>query len=192
MGIYRIKNSWRLQKASKIIWPNTSKSQNLVPHPVLSWEPPGMLTPPPPVAAHCNVYPPFQWRNSSWSLVRTSSGTTWGQFLLSCQWLPGWKDWTPPCYLHNLSLTQQVGHVVIEGDQAGQAGPAFPKVMLASFAWSPGCPVYALWLHSYLLRSLSWHWSHADRLAIPWILLTTLLGDGRHTGQPLVIWDLPS
>lgn len=33
--------------------------------------------------------------------------------------------------MHSLSCICEVGHLVIEGDQAGQRGPTFPKHMLA-------------------------------------------------------------
>jgi len=33
--------------------------------------------------------------------------------------------------IHTLSLIHQVGHLVIEADQVGQAGPAFHEPMLA-------------------------------------------------------------
>ena len=34
-------------------------------------------------------------------------------------------------YINSLSLIHQVGHLIIEGDQVGQAGPAFHELMLA-------------------------------------------------------------
>ena len=33
--------------------------------------------------------------------------------------------------IHSLSLFHQAGHQVMKGDQVGQAGPAFPKPILA-------------------------------------------------------------
>ena len=34
-------------------------------------------------------------------------------------------------YINSLSLIHQVGHLIIEGDQVGQVGPAFHEPMLA-------------------------------------------------------------
>ena len=83
----------------------------------------------------------------------------------------------------------QMGHSGTEGNQVGQAGPAFHEPMLAG----PAPPVV---LHlpcdlpqDDLLHDISWHWSQADRLIVPWILLTTLV-DGSHNGKPRVLWYL--
>ena len=35
-------------------------------------------------------------------------------------------------YINSLSLFHQVGHLIIEGDQVGQAGPVFHEHVMAS------------------------------------------------------------
>ncbi|KAK4823264.1 hypothetical protein QYF61_000231 [Mycteria americana] len=59
--------------------------------------------------------------------------------------------------IHSLSLIHQVGHLLIEGDQVGQAGPAFPEPMLAG----PD-PLVILYMpcdstQDDLLHQLPWH-----------------------------------
>lgn len=77
--------------------------------------------------------------------------------------------------------------LVIEGNQAGQAGSAFPEPMLA------GSDSLAVLHVSYddsqndLLNKLCGHGGQTDRPVVPCILLSSLLVDGHHTGQPPLI-----
>ena len=93
--------------------------------------------------------------------------------------------------IHSLSLIHWVGHQVIEGDQVGQAGPAFREPTLAG----PD-PLAVLHLPGELTQdepfhNLPWYQGYADRHAVLWIRLSALLVDGHHISKPLVIWDLP-
>ena len=84
-----------------------------------------------------------------------------------------------------------MGHLVIGGDQDGQAGPAFDEPMLAGpdpliALHMPGDGTQNEWLHN-----LCRHRGQADRPVVPWILLPALILDGCHIGKPPVTWDLP-
>ena len=79
----------------------------------------------------------------------------------------------------------------MEGDQVGQAGPAFHEPMLAG----PD-PLVVLHMPSEHiqdepLHNHPWHPGQADRPVVPEILLPALLVDGRYTGELPVAWDLP-
>ena len=93
--------------------------------------------------------------------------------------------------IHSLSLIHYVGHLVVEGNQVGQAGPAFHEPMLAG----PGALVV---LHmpgehtqDESLHNLARHRGQADRPVVPRTLLSGLLVDGCYIDHPPVIWDLP-
>ena len=70
-----------------------------------------------------------------------------------------------------------MGHLVIEGDQVGQVGPAFHEPMVAGpdplvFLHMPG-----KYTQDELLHNLAPHQGQADRLVVPGILLPALLVD---------------
>ena len=76
-----------------------------------------------------------------------------------------------------------MGHLVIEGDQVGQAGPAFHEPMMAG-------PDHLVVLHlnsertqDEPLHNISWHQGHADRPVVPRILLLAFLVDERYIGN---------
>ena len=87
--------------------------------------------------------------------------------------------------IDSLSLIHQVCHLVIVGDQVGQAGPAFHEPMLAG-------PDPLVVLHTpgerpqeESLHNLAWQQGQADRPAVPRILLLVLLVDSCHIGKPI-------
>jgi len=93
--------------------------------------------------------------------------------------------------IHRLSVIHKAGYLAIEGDQVGQAGPAFHESMLAG----PD-PLVVLHMASEStqdesLHNLAWHLRRAGRPVVPSILLLTFLVDGCYIGYPPVIWDLP-
>ncbi|XP_075000742.1 GPN-loop GTPase 1 isoform X2 [Calonectris borealis] len=97
-----------------------------------------------------------------------------------------WKDMGSVC----VQGDTLAGHLVIEGDQGGQAGPAFCEAVLAG-------PDPLVVPHMACerpqdepLHNLPQHRGQADRPVVPRILLPTLLVDGRHTGKPPVVRDL--
>ncbi|KAK4807797.1 hypothetical protein QYF61_023630 [Mycteria americana] len=66
--------------------------------------------------------------------------------------------------IHSLSLIHQAGHLVVEGDQVGQAGPAFPEPMLAGLD-----PLVIFYMpcdgtQDDLLHQLSWYRGQGDGL----------------------------
>lgn len=75
--------------------------------------------------------------------------------------------------IHSLSWIPQADHLVIKGDQAGQAGSAHPKPML--LVSSDGT-------QDDLVHNLARHQGQVDKPGAPWILLPALLMDGCHTG----------
>ena len=84
-----------------------------------------------------------------------------------------------------------MSHLAIEGDQVGQARPAFHEPMLAG-------PDTLVVLHmpsectrDESLHNLAQHRGQADGPVVPGILLPALPVDGCYNGDPLVIWDLP-
>ena len=83
-----------------------------------------------------------------------------------------------------------MGHSIIEGDQIGQAGPAFHEAMLAEpdppFVTHMPCD------HTQddLFHNVPWHRGQADRPVFPWIVLTTLLVDWSHIGKSPIFWNL--
>jgi len=74
--------------------------------------------------------------------------------------------------VHNLSLI----HLVTEGDQVGQAGPAFAEPTLAELSEHT---------QDELHHNLAQHRGQADRRVVPRILLLALLVDGCYTGDPI-------
>lgn len=73
-----------------------------------------------------------------------------------------------------------MAHLVIEGDQVRQAGPAFYKPMLTG-------PDYLIVLYLLcdgtqddLLHNLPWHCGHTERHVVCWVLLMALPADGHH------------
>lgn len=75
-----------------------------------------------------------------------------------------------------------MGHPAIDGDQVGQAGPVFHKLVLAG-------PDPLVVLHmphdgtqDDLLHNLPQHQGQDDRPVIPWILFPALLVDVCHIG----------
>ena len=83
-----------------------------------------------------------------------------------------------------------MGHLVIEGDQVGEAGPASHEAMLAG-------PDHLVVLHMHgaltqdeLLHILPLYQGQAGRPVLPWILLLSLRVDGCHISSPPVAWDL--
>ena len=81
-------------------------------------------------------------------------------------------------------MIQQAGHSIIEGDQVGQAGPAFHEPMLARPDPLVVSHMPSDLTQDDLLHNLSWHPAQAGRSVVPWILLTTLLVDGSHISKP--------
>ena len=76
---------------------------------------------------------------------------------------------------------------VIDGDQVGQAGPAFDEPMLAGTN-----PLVVFHMPGENTQNdLAQHPGQADRPVVPRIFLPALLVDGCYTGNPPVIWDLP-
>ena len=73
-----------------------AKPRPEVPHPHGFWTPPGMGTPPPPLAAWSNAWPLIQERNFSQFAIQTSPDATWGHCLLSYGSLLGRRDHHPP------------------------------------------------------------------------------------------------
>jgi len=91
--------------------------------------------------------------------------------------------------IHSLSFIREACHLVTEGDNLGQAGPAFHESMLAG----PD-PLIVLLVPSErtqdeALHNLPHHRGQADRPVVPGILLPALLGCC--FSEPPVIWDLP-
>jgi len=76
------------------------------------------------------------------------------------------------------SFIHLVGHLVIKGDQVGQAGHAFHEPMLAGpdplvVLHMPGERTQDEWF-----RNLNWHRRQADRPVVPEILLPSFLSMG--------------
>lgn len=84
-----------------------------------------------------------------------------------------------------------MGHVVITGDQAGQAAHAFHELRLARP--DPLVVLYVLrgGTQGDLLRDLPQPLGQADRPVAPHILLLAVLVAVHHIFSPLVNWDLP-
>ena len=72
-------------------------------------------------------------------------------------------------YIRSLSHIHFVGHLVTEGDEAGQAGPALHEPMLAG----PDPPV-VLHIPCNLFHNFTWHRGQAEGPVAPQILLRTL------------------
>ena len=81
-----------------------------------------------------------------------------------------------------------MGLLVIEGDQVGQAGPAFHERILAGPDPLVVLDVPCDGTQDDLLHDVPQHLGQADRPVAPWILLLSLLADD---GKPPVFWDLP-
>jgi len=83
-----------------------------------------------------------------------------------------------------LSLIYQSGHPVAEGDEAGQAWPAFHEPVLAGpdplDATHEPCDLS----QDNLFHDLPWHRGQAGLTAIP--------VDGSHIGKPPILWNLSS
>jgi len=93
-------------------------------------------------------------------------------------------------YINRLSLIHQVGHLVIEGDQVGQAGPDFHESLLATPDPQTVLHVHCDLTQGYMHHCLPQYCSQADRPVIPSIFLLTLLVDGCHIDKSPVIWDV--
>ena len=89
-----------------------------------------------------------------------------------------------------LSLVYQSGHPVAEGDEAGQARPAFHEPVLAGPDPLDAMHMPCDLTQDDLLHNFSWYRGQADRPVLPKILLMALLVDGSHIGKPSVFWDL--
>ena len=93
--------------------------------------------------------------------------------------------------IHSLSFILQLGHVVIEGDQVGQAGPAFDEPMSAGPDPLDVLHMPGEHTQDELFHNLPRHRGQADRPVDPRILLPALLVDECYSGYPPVTWDHP-
>jgi len=93
-------------------------------------------------------------------------------------------------YFNRLSLIYQSGHPVEEGDEVGQARPAFHKPVLAGPDPLDAMQVPCDLTQDYLLHNFPRYQGQADRPLVPWILFMALLVDGNYTGKPPVLLDL--
>ena len=89
-----------------------------------------------------------------------------------------------------LSLVYQLGHPVVEGDEVGQARPAFHESVLAGPDPLDATHIPCDLSQDDLLHKFPWYRGQADRPVVPQILLTALLVNVNHIGKPPVLWDL--
>ena len=89
-----------------------------------------------------------------------------------------------------LSLVYQSGHPVAEGDEAGQARPAFHELMLAGLDPLNTTHMTCYLTHDDLLHNFPWYRGQAHSPVVPHILLTALLVDGSHISKPPILWNL--
>ena len=75
--------------------------------------------------------------------------------------------------IQSLSVIHYAGHLVIEGDQVSQTGPAFHKPMLTG-------PDHLVGTQADLLHNLPRHQGQTDWPVVPQILLPAPLVDGHY------------